>query len=193
MAQSGRGSRFRRVLPFAVVGVGVYAAVAYGSSMFNSAPTHLVAQRVTPADQTIAAATGPAPAAAPVSSAVGQLGQVGSDSLPTDASAVAHNLNSDATSTVIPSTTSGSSSGASKPATGTSALPTTAASGLLGSLPLVSNLPAAGAVNNLPLQNITGSGVLPTNGTGALKNVAGLGGASLPEVNGTPLGGGLLP
>jgi hypothetical protein len=195
MDQSGKGSRFRRVLPFALAGVGVYAAVAYGSSMFNSVPAHLVAQRVTPADQTIAAAD-PVPAAAPVqvpgqspvTTAVGQVGQTGGDTLPTDAAAAARNLNDNTTGTVIPSS-GGSSSGASTPAGGTSTLPAP-----VNGLPLVSSLPVGGAVNNLPLQNITGSGVLPTSGAGsALKNLGGLGGVQLPQVNGQQLGGGLLP
>jgi hypothetical protein len=202
MDQSGKGSRFRRVLPFALAGVGVYAVVAYGSSMFNSAPTHLVAQRVTPADQMIAAAD-PVPAAAPVqlpgqspvTGAVGQVGSVGRDVLPGDAAAVTRNLNNNATTTVIPSSSTQSSS---TPATSTSTNPAaTPPSGLLSGIPVVSSLPVAGAVNNLPLQNITGSGVLPTStgsGSGsALKNIAGLGGVQTPMVNGLPLGGGLIP
>jgi hypothetical protein len=200
MDQSGKGSRFRRVLPFALAGVAVYAVVAYGSSMFNSGPTHLVAQRVTPADQMIAAAD-PVPAAAPVqvpgqspvTGAVSQVGSVGRDVLPGDAAAVTRNLNNNATTTVIPSSSTPSSS---TPATSTS--PAAAPSnGLLSGIPVVSSLPVAGAVNNLPLQNITGSGVLPTStgsGSGsALKNIAGLGGVQTPMVNGLPLGGGLLP
>jgi hypothetical protein len=201
MDQSGKGSRFRRVLPFALAGVGVYAIVAYGSSMFNSGPTRLVAQRVTPADQMIAAAD-PVPAAAPVqlpgqspvTGAVSQVGSVGRDVLPGDAAAVTRNLNNNATTTVIPSSSTPSSS---TPATSTNPAAATPAPGLLSGIPVVSSLPVAGAVNNLPLQNITGSGVLPTStgsGSGsALKNIAGLGGVQTPMVNGLPLGGGLIP
>lgn len=202
MDQSGLGSRFRRVLPFALAGVGIYAVVAYGTSMFSSAPTHLVAQRVAPADQMIASGD-PLPAAAPVqlpgqapvTSAVGQLGQVGQvggDMLPGDAAAVTRNLNNSAASAVVPS--SASTSGASTPAVGAIAGAAAAQpNGLLGGLPVVGSLPVAGAVNNLPLQNITGSGVLPTNPTSALKNIAGVGGVQLPQVNGQSLGGGLIP
>lgn len=199
MDQSGKGSRFRRVLPFALAGVGVYAVVAYGSSMFNAAPTHLVAQRVAPADQMIAAAD-PLPAAAPVqlagqspiASAIGQAGQAGSDVLPGDAAAVTRNLNNNATTTAIPS--SASSSGSSAPAAGVNPAPAPP-NGLLGGLPVVGSLPAAGTVSNLPLQNVTGSGVLPsgTSGGSALKNIGGLGGVQLPQVNGQSLGGGLIP
>ena len=61
-----------------------FEAVAYRSSMFHSAPTHLVAQRANPAEQAIAAAD-PLPASAPVqlpattpvSGAVAQVGSVG--------------------------------------------------------------------------------------------------------------------
>jgi hypothetical protein len=202
MDQSGKGSRFRRVLPFALAGVGVYAAVAYGSSMFNSAPTRLMAQSVTPAAQTIAAdPVAPAPAQvpgqSPVTAAVGQVGQAGSDMLPTDAAAATRNLDNGTAATVIPS--SASAPGVSTPASGTSTSASSpgSASGLLGGLPVVGSLPVAGAMNNLPLQNVTGSGVLPANATSApgsaLKNIGGLGGVQLPQVNGTPLGGGLLP
>lgn len=201
MDQSGKGSRFRRVLPFALAGVGVYAVVAYGSSMFNSAPTHLVAQRVAPADQMVAAGD-PLPAAAPVqvpgqspvTTAVGQAGQLGNDVLPGDAANVTRNLNNNTSTTVIPS--SGSGSSASTPAAGASSS-SNPSNGLLSGIPVVSSLPLAGAVNNLPLQNITGSGVLPTNPTSgtssALKNIAGVGGVQLPQVNGQQLGGGLIP
>jgi hypothetical protein len=198
MDQSGKGSRFRRVLPFALAGVGVYAIVAYGSSMFNSAPTHLVAQRVTPADQMVSTAdplpAGPVqvPGQSPVTGAVSQVGTIGRDVLPGDAAAVTRNLNNNATTTVIPSS-SGAAAGTA-PAAGTG--PTaTQPGGLLSGIPVVGSLPVAGAVNNLPLQNITGSGVLPTSaGSGSpLKNIAGLGGVQTPMVNGLPLGGGLLP
>ncbi len=195
MDQSGKASRFRRVLPFALAGVGVYAAVAYGSSMFSSAPTHLVAQRANPTEQAIAAAD-PLPASAPVqlpgqapvSGAVAQVGTLGRDVLPGDAAAVTRNLNNAATTNVIPSTTPASQT----PATGTNPA-VSQPSGLLSGLPVVGSLPVVNSLNNLPLQNVTGSGVLPTGSGSALKNIAGLGGATLPAVNGAPLGGGLLP
>jgi len=197
MDHSGKGSKFRRVLPFALAGVGVYAVVAYGSSMFNSTPTRLVAQRVAPAEQVVAtsdqAAAVPAgpvqvPGQAPVSGALGQVGQIGQDVLPADAAAVTRNLNNATTTTVIPSGV-GSAPASSAPATATSSTPSQPA-GLLGGIPIVNNLPAAGALNNLPVQNLTGSGLLPTN---TLKNIGGLGGVQLPQVNGQSLGGGLLP
>ncbi len=195
MVQSGKASRFRRVLPFALAGVGVYSAVAYGSSMFSSAPTHLVAQRANPTEQAIAAAD-PLPASAPVQlpgqalvgGAVGQVGTVGRDVLPGDAAAVTRNLNNATTTSVIPSS---STPAGSTPATSTNPA-ASQPSGLLSGLPLVGSLPVVNSLNNLPLQNVTGSGALPTGSGGALKNIAGLGGATLPSVNGTPLGG-LLP
>ena len=206
MEQScGKGSRLRRVLPFALAGVGVYAAVAYGTAMFNSAPTHLVAQRVIPADQTIAAAdplpanplpAGPVqvPGQAPISGTVGRVGTVGRDVLPADAAGVTRNLNNATTTAVVPS---GSGAASTNPA----------AAGPLGSVPVVNNLPLVSALNNVPLQNVTGSGVTQplsgltgsaTGGSGAsaqpLKNLApGLAGVSLPQVNGTSPLGSLLP
>jgi hypothetical protein len=201
----GKGSRLRRVLPFALAGVGVYAAVAYGSAMFGGAPAHLVAQKVIPADQMIVA-NDPLPAAAPVqmpgqspvTGAVGQVQTVGRDVLP-DAAAVTRNLNNSTTTTVIPSSATAAGS--------TPASSTAPASGPLSSVPIVNNLPVVSALNNVPLQNVTGSGITQplsgltgsaTGGSGAnpqpLKNLApGLAGVSLPQVNGaTPLGG-LLP
>ncbi|KAG0208711.1 hypothetical protein BGX28_000409 [Mortierella sp. GBA30] len=68
---------------------------------------------------------------------------------------------------------------------------------LLSAIPVVSNLPVASAMNNLPLQSISRSGVLPTStksGSGsALKNIGGLGGVQLPQDNGQTLGSGLIP
>src|SRR5258708_21296842 len=84
MDQSQIGSRFRRVAPFALAGVGVYAVIAYGSSMLTGPSDHLLVQRATTADQVAAAsgaAAGSAPAQAPgpapAAGAGGQGGTVG--------------------------------------------------------------------------------------------------------------------
>ncbi len=180
----GKGSRLRRALPFALAGVGVYAVVAYGSAMFNGTPAHLVSERLTPANQVISSAD-PLPASAPVQlpsqaplgHAAGQVQSAGRDVLPGDAASVTRSLNS-ATTGALPS---GSASSAT---TGTN--PTAPPGGLNS---LLNNIPITN-VANLPLTSpagLTGSS-LPVS----TKNIAGLGGAQLPTLNGTPLGG-LLP
>src|SRR5262249_10143637 len=106
MDQSGKGSRFRRVLPFALAGVGAYAALALGSSTVITAPTPTLAPRRTPAAQTVRAAD-PLPVA-------GTVGQVGRDVLPGDAAAATGSL-SDPTSALAGSTAASTNPGPVQP------------------------------------------------------------------------------
>jgi hypothetical protein len=198
-----KGSRSRRILPYALAGVGMYAAIAYGSALFTSAPTQLTARPIAPADQMISAAA-PLPAAPvqlpaqnPVTGTIGQVQSVGHDVLPVDPAAAARSLSSATTSTVIP----GSASGAPVGSAGSG--PASPLSGV----PVVNNLPVLSSLSNVPLQNVTGSVTQPLSGlTGGsaggaqasssqpLKNMLpGVAGLSLPQVNGTTPLSGLLP
>jgi hypothetical protein len=98
MDLSGKGSRSRRILPIALAGVGVYAAVAYGRTMIDSAPANQAAQRVASTDPVVGAsepaATAQVPGRSPVGGALQQVGAAGRDVLPGDATAVMPNLNS---------------------------------------------------------------------------------------------------
>jgi hypothetical protein len=186
---SGKGWRLRRVLPFALGGVGLYAAIAYGSAVLDG-PTHLVAQRVVPADQVVSPAD-PLPAGAPVqvpgqppvSGAIGQVPAAVHDVLPADAGSVAGSLNNGTSTMPAPAGNVPFSSG------GTALMGTPQQSSPIGNL--AGSVPVVNALN-LPVAGSAGGSSAGTSLPVSTKNIAGLGGATLPSVNGTPLGG-LLP
>jgi hypothetical protein len=198
----GVGSKFRRVLPFGLAALGVYAVVAYGSAMFSSPKSQLVAQNsALPAQQAVTAAQQlPSSLPAQVPNQISQVAQpatslpavskaqsVAHDTLPSNASSPVDNLQ-----TAAQPAASQSSSNSSQSATG--GLP--AVGGL-------SNVPST-LLQNIPLSQVGGLPVTSPNSvsgaTGALKglpvstdHLAGLGGVTLPNMSGSLPGGLALP